>query len=69
MLVHKIILNSTYRLLIDELFFTLVMYTEVSAMYAIIAKDIFVFVLTYTPLIREWFISQIFTKNDICVYD
>ena len=57
--------NKFYVSLIDRwiLFLTLVFYIEVSDLYAIIAKDIFIFVLTYTPLIRDLFISQIFTKK------
>ena len=53
MLVHEIILDSSFRLLIDELFFTMVFYIEVPDVYVIIAKDVFIFVLTYTPLIRD----------------
>ena len=32
-------------------------------LYAIIAIDIFIIILAYTPLVRDWFISQIFTKK------
>ena len=44
-------------------FFSLVFYIEVPDLYAIIARDVFIFVLTYIPLIRDWFISQIFIKK------
>ena len=63
--------NEFYVSLIDRwiLFFALVFYIELPDLYAIIAKDIFIFVLTYTPLIRDWFISQIFIKSYMYNYD
>ena len=40
------------------IFFTLAIYMEVLSLYVIIAKVIFEVVLTYTPLIRVWFVPQ-----------
>ena len=42
---------------------TTVFYIEVPDLYAIIAKDIFTFVQTNTPFIRDLFIFQIFIKK------
>ena len=57
MVVHEIIMNDRWT------FFYSSIYIEVLDSYAIIAKDVFIFVIRYTPLIRDWFISQMFTKK------